>query len=133
MLAMSIDRGDSHYDTAGSWEKACRHIALFLWWAAERGLAAGEDETHDPDEIAKAPTKYFIQQCDTKLWHSDLTAEGDAFAKAEYSPYLTEVSSYGKQIGVGDYEIPESPETAEHFFAWLDERLAKWRRLHGSR
>jgi hypothetical protein len=33
---MSIDRGDSHFEDAGTWEKACRHIALFLWWAVER-------------------------------------------------------------------------------------------------
>ena len=117
---MGYDRGDSHYDDAGSWEKACRHISLFLWWAAEHGLASDE---HDLAEIREAPTAYFIERCDTKLWDDDLNDRGIAFAKAEYDAYLREVTAYAKRLGIGDYEIPENDTTKNHFFAWLDARL----------
>ena len=121
---MSIDRGDSHYDDAQSWERACRHIGLFLWWAAERGLAS---EDHDAAEAAKQPTQYFISQCDTKLWDEDFGDEGNAFVEAAYGDYCGEVSAYAKSLGLGDYEIPESAATTKHFFDWLDARLAAWR------
>ena len=116
---MAIDRGDSHYDDAGSWEKACRHMALFLWWAAERGLASDE---HDVASLRENATKHFIEQCDTKLWDEDLNDEGNAFASREYEAYLSEVHSYASSLGVGDYEIPEGEATKKHFFAWLDGR-----------
>ena len=61
---MSIDRGDSHYGDAKTWERACRHIGLFLWWAAERGLAS---EEHELEEVRSDPTAHFISACDTKL------------------------------------------------------------------
>jgi hypothetical protein len=121
---MSIDRGDSHFDDAGNWEQACRHIGLFLWWAANRGLAS---EEHGPDAMAENPTEYFIANCDTKLWRDDFNDEGNAFAEAEYDAYLGAVSAYARSIGVGDYEIPTDRATTDHFFAWLDRRLDAWR------
>lgn len=121
---MSIDRGDSHFADAKTWNRACRHIGLFLWWAAERGLASDEV---DAKACAKAPTKYFITNCDTKLWDDDLTTEGQAFAKAEYDAYLHAVAAYARTLGVGDYEIRESKTTAKHFFDVLDKRLAAFR------
>jgi hypothetical protein len=111
----------SHYDEARSWERACRHIALFLWWAAERGLASAE---HDVSAIRANPTKHFIEMCDTKLTHEDLTDAGNAFAASAYEDYLTEVSNYAHAHIVPLYEIPEDAATGKHFFAWLDdERL----------
>jgi hypothetical protein len=124
---MSIDRGDSHYGDAGSWEKACRHIALFLWWAFERGLGDNEVNEIDVAEMAKDPTKTFIAQCDTKLWGEDLTDEGQAFAAAEYKDYLGAVAARARELGVGDYDIPEDDATKAWFFDWLDQRLARWR------
>lgn len=118
---MAIDRGDSHYDDAGSWERACRHIGLFLWWAAERGLAS---EHHDPKKIRENPTEHFISQCDTKLYDEDMTEDGRAFAASEYGNYLGEVSAYARTLSVTDYEIPENDVTTKHFFDWLDARLA---------
>ncbi|MEJ7600192.1 MAG: hypothetical protein WKG01_19950 [Kofleriaceae bacterium] len=121
---MSIDRGDSHFTDAKTWNRACRHIGLFLWWASARGLASKDV---DAKAIAKAPTKYFISQCDTKLWDDDFTVEGLAFAAAEYDAYLHAVAAYARQLGVGDYEIRESKVTTKHFFDWLDKRLTAWR------
>lgn len=104
---------------AETWERACRHIGLFLWWAAERGLAS---EDHEPGALRTNATKYFIEQCDTKLWDEDLTDEGNAFAESEYDAYLEEVSAYARSLGVGDYEIAECEATTKHFFGWLDAR-----------
>lgn len=120
---MAIDRGDWHFDDATTWERACRHIGLYLWWAAKRGLAP----EHDAAAAAKAPTAYFIRMCDTKLWDEDFSAEGLAFTNAEYKAYLGEVSNHAEQAGIGDYDLPEDTATAAYFFAWLDESLAKWR------
>ncbi len=121
---MAIDRGDSHYDDAGSWERACRHIGLFLWWAAERGLAS---EDHELASLRANATQHVIDHCDTKLWDEDLTDEGNAFATSEYDAYLGEVSAYARTLGVGDYEVPEGEVTKKHFFEWLDGRLASRR------
>jgi hypothetical protein len=104
---MSIDRGDSHVGDAKTWERACRHIAIFLWWAAERGLASAD---HEVSAVRTNPTKHFIQQCDTKLWDEDLSDVGNAFAASEYDAYLAEVSAYAGVLGLGDYEIPEGDE-----------------------
>jgi len=121
---MSHDRGDSHWEHAKTWERACRHIALFLWWAAERGLAS---EDHDPKVMAKGPTEHFIGMCDTKLWDDDFNEEGSAFATAEYEGYLKAVSAYAKSLGIGDYDIEENEATKQHFFELLDRRLTAWR------
>lgn len=118
---MSIDRGDAHFGDAKTWERASRHIGLFLWWAAERGLASDD---HELTEVRANPTQYFIDACDTKLWDQDLTAEGNAFAQSDYGAYLDEVGAYAKVLGVGDYEVPEGAATTKHFFDWLDGRLA---------
>ena len=121
---MAIDRGDYHFDSAGSWERACRHIGLYLAWAAARGLAS---EEHDAKAAAKNPTKYFIGACDTKLWDDDFTAAGLAFTNATYTSYLKEVERYAKKCGIDDYAIPESAETTQHFYAFLDKALASYK------
>lgn len=120
---MSIDRGDSHFDDAGSWEKACRHMGLFLAWAMERGLASADHEGED----ASSATAYFIAACDTKLTDEDFGDEGNAFVAASYEDYLGEVSAYAGALCVGDYDLSEDATTAAHFHAWLDAALAAWR------
>jgi hypothetical protein len=124
---MAIDRGDYHYEDAGSWEKACRHIALFLWWCFERGLATSDENEIDPVEMAKNPTQTFIESCDTKLWEADLKPEGQEFAKSAYDDYLCALHDYAEKLEIGDYEVPESEETTRFFFDWLDKRLAEFR------
>ena len=86
-------RGEDYIGDAGTWERACRHIALLLWWAAERELAS---ETHVARKARAAPTKYFIGACDTKLLRRDLSNEGAAFLVDSYGAYLTELGRYAK-------------------------------------
>jgi hypothetical protein len=119
---VAYDKGDFHFDDAGSWEKACRHIALFLYWASERGLT--DPELHpDPKSIAKDPVRYFIDGCDCKLWNDDFSDAGNAVAEAIYDEYLSEVHAYAEKLGVGDYDVPDDARTRDHFFRWLDERV----------
>ena len=120
---MSIDRGDSHFGDAGSWEKACRHMGLFLAWAMECGLASEDHEGED----ASSPTEYFIGACDTKLTDEDFSDEGNAFVDAAYEDYLGEVSAYAGTLGVSDYDLVENEATKAHFYAWLDTALSTWR------
>lgn len=121
---MSYDRGDSHYDSAGSWEKACRHIGLFLWWAAERGLGGAEV---DVGGLRAGATQYFIDNCDTKLTDEDFNEEGQRFAAAGYDAYLEDVGNYAETLGVDTYAIPENEATRKHFFERLDLHLAAFR------
>jgi hypothetical protein len=121
----SIDRADGHLEEARTWNRACRHIALFLWWAAERGLA---DAGIDPRGLARSPVRYFLAECDGKLQPEDLDVEGRAFAEATYRAYAKEVEAYARKLRVGGFDVPANRATANHFFAWLDARLATWRR-----
>jgi hypothetical protein len=119
---VAYDKGDFHFDDAGSWEKACRHIALFLYWASERGLT--NPELHpDSKAIAKDPVQYFIGQCDAKLWNDDFSDAGNAVAEAIYDEYLGEIHAYAEKLGVSDYDVPDNARARDHFFRWLDERV----------
>lgn len=120
----SIDRGDGHLEEARTWNRACRHIALFLWWSAERGLA---DAGIDAKKLARSPVRYFTEECDGKLRPEDLDDEGRAFAEASYRAYTKEVEAHAKRLRVGGFDLPANKATAKHFFAWLDARLAAWR------
>jgi hypothetical protein len=118
---MSIDRGDSHIEDAKTWNKACRHIALYLLWASERGLA-GKDVDHAA--LRKSPVKYFMDHCDTKLWNEDFNEEGIAVAEAIYTKYLVAVGVRGQELGIDAYDIPKNKATETYFFTVLDELRA---------
>ena len=121
---MAIDAGKWHIEDAGTMEKACRHIALFLAWAAGRGLAGAEV---DAKALAKRPTAYLIAECDGELAQDDLGAEGKRFARAEYDAYLLEVHEFAASRGLEDYEIPDDAATAAYFRGWLDAQLDAFR------
>jgi hypothetical protein len=116
---MAFDRSDYHFDDAGSEEAACRHIMLFLLWAAERGLASPET---DVVALRADPSGYFDSHCDGKLTDHEFNERGAAFAQSAYDAYLSEVNAYAQALGVSDYEIPANSTTQDHFFAWLDAR-----------
>jgi hypothetical protein len=116
---VEIDNGEYHMADAKNWEQACRHIGLFLWWAAERGLAA---EAHHPAVLRCGATAHVLLQCETKLVADDLNEQGNVFAAAEYDNYLGEVHAYAGTLGINDYDLVEDDTTKAHFFAWLDAR-----------
>jgi hypothetical protein len=122
---MAIDKGDWHYDDAGSWEAACRHIGVFLLWAMERGLA-GPDHT-DLEAARADPAGYVIRHCDTKLWDEDFSDEGARFAESRYSLYLEELGRYAADLDIDAYQLPLTELKRDHFFAFLDKQLEAWR------
>ncbi len=127
LAAVSIDRGDSHIESAGTWNRACRHIAVFLWWAAERGLAA---KRIDAKKIAKDPIKYFMSECDAKLWDEDLNDDGNAFAAARYDTYLRQIDQRGTALGFDGYRFKLDAKTNSYFFGVLDGLHAEWHEVH---
>lgn len=127
LLDVSIDRGDSHIESARTWNRACRHIAVYLWWAVDRGLAA---RSIDAKAIAKAPIKYFIAHCDTKLWEDDFNDEGKAFAAARYDTYLRIIDHRATELGIDGYQFRLEQKTNAYFFGVLDGLLAEWREAH---
>ena len=121
---MAIDAGKWHIEDAGTMTKACRHIALFLAWAASRGLAGAEI---DAKAVAKRPTAYLVAECDGELTRDDLAPEGNRFARAEYDAYLQEVHDLAVARGVDDYDLAEDAATAKYFHGWLDAQLDAFR------
>lgn len=124
---MSIDRGDSHIESAKTWNRACRHIAVYLWWAAERGLAA---KRIDAKAIAKAPVKYFMAHCDAKLWDEEFNEEGVAFSAARYDTYLRLIDARAVQLGIDGYQFKLDRQTNTYFFGMLDGLYGEWREAH---
>ena len=127
LRGVSIDRGDSHLESAGTWNRACRHIALYLWWAADRGLAA---KRIDGKAVAKAPVKYFMSHCDSKLWDEDFNEAGVAFAAARYDTYLRLIDSRAQELGIDGYRFKLDVKTNAYFFGLLDGLLGEWREVH---
>jgi hypothetical protein len=70
-------------------ENGGRHIALFLEWAIQRGLANGE-LTAEADNLRSGKTTgldLLFDRCDGKLYTDDLNDEGNAFVVACYHDY----------------------------------------------
>lgn len=122
---MAIDRGQYHFEDAGSWEAACRHIGVFVAWAAKRGLLELRDELA---AITRAPTRYVIDHLDCSLLDDNLTDEGARFAQVAYRRFLREYNTTAVELDVEVYRVPERhPEITMHMERWLDAQLAAWR------
>src|SRR5256885_578130 len=91
---MAYDRADWHH--GGNFPKglpdeaAGTHIGMFLAWAIICGLE-GDDlksECGQQLEAVRARTMtgrdFLLNVCDEKFWESDLSDEGNAFAKVYY-------------------------------------------------
>ena len=123
---MSIDRGKYHYEDAGNWQNACRHIGVFVAWAARQGLLDREQHPEAAETIEIDPTTYVIDKLDCSLLEDDLTAEGLAFASAEYNRYLREYNTCAVDLGLAVYTVPDH-KLDTYLFRWLDDQLASWR------
>lgn len=115
----SIDRGDSHYEDAGSWSAACRHIGWFLLWAARRGLA-NDDHQSRLEALAGDPGEYVLGICDGKLIPLDLTDDGNEFATRYYDAYLGYLSDYSRGLNTTPYAVTDSKAAREGIFGFLD-------------
>ena len=133
----SIDKADWHYGADNfpddvPEENGATHIGWFVRWAIGRGLFVADDGT--PAEVIDAVRDgtvsgrdLVLENLDGKLWPSDLSEEGRAFAEAHYDGYLTDV---GRQF-VEDLESPYYAEDSDANYrmmaAALDERWARFK------
>jgi hypothetical protein len=133
----SIDRADWHYGADDFPEDApeengATHIGWFVRWAIGRGLFVKEEDT--PDEMitavrvgAMSGRDFVLGQLDGKLWPSDLSEEGQAFAEAQYSEYLGDVGELGLTLDLDNaYYIEDSEENYRKMAATLDERWTRY-------
>ncbi|MDI1447222.1 hypothetical protein [Polyangium sp. 6x1] len=118
----AIDKAIHHHAEAGSWDAAAIHIAVFLQWAAERGLTSGDI---DRARVAADPLRYLLDDLDGTLPDGALTAEGAAFALAIWEEHRETLAATA-----GRFQHP-GPEHRRRHFVWLDERLGDNRRLRG--
>jgi hypothetical protein len=131
----SIDRADWHYGADDFPEDApdengATHIGWFVRWAIGRGLFMKEEDT--PDEMIEAVRvgtmsgrDFVLEQLDGKLWPSDLSQEGQAFAEAQYDEYLRDVGDLTVALDLDNaYYVEDSEENYRKMAAALDERWA---------
>jgi hypothetical protein len=82
-----IDAAAHHFD-GGSWDAAARPLALFLWWAAQRGLAAAHVPSEPPGRGLEPWVRYILERADGKLTTEDLSEPSGVFALAIWDAFL---------------------------------------------
>lgn len=89
----SIDRADWHYDADDfpddvPEENGATHIGWFVRWAIGRGLFVGDGTPAEAIDAVRDGTMsgrdLVLEHLDGKLWPSDFSEEGLAFAEAHY-------------------------------------------------
>jgi hypothetical protein len=90
-----------------------------------------------PDDIPKlqsrsiTPGKFFLESCDGKFTHEDLSVEGNAFAQAYFDLSKGQFVADYQQAVTGNlptiYHVPDTWETYEKLRPIFDSRLAAWR------
>ena len=111
------------------------HIGMFLAWAMLRGLASPELLASEECEQIKARAttgcEVVVDLCDCKLFDSDLSPLGNAFASWYYDSQF--FADYGDVFGVTDASTDEFCSVADTWANFdklapvLDRRFAKWR------
>jgi len=119
---MIIDKLEYHVDEAGSEERAARHMAVFLEWAARQGFL---DEAHDVKTVLADPVRYVVEQVPA-LTESDLNDAGAAFARDQYGEYLEILNEHAIEVGVSSYEYIASSAGRQRMLDSLDEALAEF-------
>ena len=80
---MTIDAVEYHDDDA-------RHIAVFVQWCARNGMLAPR---HAAAAAIADPGRFLEHEFGGKLCETDLTAQGNRFARYAYQGYLKEVAA----------------------------------------
>jgi hypothetical protein len=137
---MAYDRADWHY--GGNYppdlppENGGTHIGMFLAWAITRGL---EGEIHHEDardkealaavrERRMTGREFLFKQCDEKFWETDLSDEGNAFARTYYATgYLQDYEAAFGQAVPTPYHVEDSWENFDKISRVLDRRYQEWK------
>jgi len=117
------------------------HIAMFLAWAASRGLISALHIEEAPLELAQlavrsiTPVQWFTTICDEKLTAGDLDDRGNLFARAYYANdegiHAEEGSYIIDYIGLfsdfeSPYEVPDTWTTFDAIARVIDRRFETW-------
>jgi hypothetical protein len=91
-------------------------------------------EENTPDEMIEAVRggtmsgrDFVLEQLDGKLWPSDFSQEGQAFAEAQYNEYLRDVGELTITLELDNgYYIEDNEENYRKMATALDERWARY-------
>lgn len=136
---MAYDRADWHsggdYPADLPEENGGTHIGMFLAWIISRGL---EGEFHREQSAASLELvrarkmtgrEFLFQECDGKFWEEDLSAGGNAFAKAYYEPddgYLIDYDEVFESAGETMYHVADTWENFDKISGRIDQRHEEW-------
>ncbi len=119
-------------------EAAATHAGIFLAWSLLAGLG-GEyhvvDSAEDLERLRArklTPGEYFLAVCNGRLTDEDLSAEGNAFARAYYqqdgASFIRDYQEYLAKGLPSEYHVADSWTSFDKLQPVLDRRLANWRR-----
>jgi hypothetical protein len=120
-------------------ENGGRHMGLFLEWAIRRGLAS-EELMAEADALRSGRTTgldLLFEYCDGKLFDTDLSDEGNAFAAEYYEQH--HIDDFIEAINVSPNEESAdavfgaeiTPQRHARVLWQLDRRYSDWRRTFG--
>jgi hypothetical protein len=113
-----IDAAKFHHGNGASeLEDGAWHIAVFLEWCVENGLAAPE---HVAEAVRADPIRYLLNRCGGKLLPSDLSKAGAAFAVRAYGEMMCELADLASAAGVGAFELRTHPEADDFELALFE-------------
>ncbi len=119
---MAIDKLKFHVDDADSEEQAAAHMAIFLEWAAKKGMLS---DAHDPAKVLADPVRYVIDEC-PDLAESDFKDEALDFVQEQYGEYLDYLGEHAQDAGMSSYEYAATDEGREDMLECLDEALEEF-------
>lgn len=133
----SIDKADWHYGADDfpddvPEENGATHIGWFVRWAIERGLFVADDGM--PADVIDAVRDgtmsgrdLVMEHLDGKLWPSDLSEEGQAFAETHYDGYLNDVGGLLIQDLQSIYYAEDSDANYRMVATALNERWERFK------
>ncbi|MFK7986329.1 MAG: hypothetical protein AB8I08_09885 [Sandaracinaceae bacterium] len=96
-MGTKIDGADWHIADAGTWERASRHIGLFMLLAARHGLASDAVNVVD---LERDPVDYVIREWDGVLDSTMLLESAVSFVSEEYrEQYMPAYTDAVLQLG----------------------------------
>jgi hypothetical protein len=127
-------------------EAAGTHIGMFLAWAILRDRIGDLHRAESADALVAVWQRrmtgrdFLFEACDGKFWPSDLSDEGNAFARVYWQDGAGGIRSdgyladYERTLG-GDlpdlYRVADTWENFDVLARVLDRRFEEWRRKRG--
>ncbi len=141
-ISMAYDKIDWHCGSGFPedlpMEAAATHIGMFVVWMLLKGLgSASVDSRGETLRTALrvrsvTPGEFFLRQYDGKFLESDLSEEGNEFARAYYgglrSKYIQDYESVLCGGLPSSYHVDDSWENFDRIAAIIDSRYERWKR-----